>query len=535
MNLSLKNIILGLLLSVLLALYLSTAWILLSRFVLFPKPSVNNSLNNINAEKLILAAKVHDAAHINSIFNEHPTISSPPINPPLLTSSSSTNNNNKITPPSETLTTTTSSSPILTNLIPSLNNPNPNIKPLSPIEIYFQQHSTLPIVVLCYNRPQELGETLDSLLSIRYVKSTHILIAQDGSDEAVSQQAKTRNLKLALDVNNPALPGSNEGGKRIARHYGFSLERIFMEFPDTPAVIVIEDDMRFSPDFLEYFIFVGSILDKDPTLWCLSAWNDNGFAGLVKDIFALRRTVLFPGLGWLLTRKIWTEIKEKWPSDQWDWYVRAHFQKKELECVYPEIPRIFHAGKKGTFMDPNTHAKYFDHISHNTDSNIKWFGNPVAEQSRDLLRLISYNANLAKIINNGIHVDASQGEGFEDLVFRTSQDKPPGSKNKALILWYEADPDPRFEDRVKGFAQYFGIWHQLLRGSHESILEFYYRDVKIIAINTFRPRVTTSSWFTPYMHQTMFIDLKPNGLVPIEPMEFVVRASRGKRNNVGGR
>ena len=49
------------------------------------------------------------------------------------------------------------------------------------------------------------------------------------------------------------------------------------------SVIIVEDDLDISPDFYEYFYALHPILKSDPTLWCVSAWNDNGKEALVSD------------------------------------------------------------------------------------------------------------------------------------------------------------------------------------------------------------------------------------------------------------
>ena len=36
------------------------------------------------------------------------------------------------------------------------------------------------------------------------------------------------------------------------------------------------DDLEISPDFLDYFRALYSVLKTDKTLYCISAWNDNG-------------------------------------------------------------------------------------------------------------------------------------------------------------------------------------------------------------------------------------------------------------------
>jgi alpha-1,3-mannosyl-glycoprotein beta-1,2-N-acetylglucosaminyltransferase len=76
------------------------------------------------------------------------------------------------------------------------------------------------------------------------------------------------------------------------------------------------DDLDIAPDFFEYFLGTYPILKRDPTLWCVSAWNDNGKVGLVDENASdlLYRTDFFPGLGWMLTKSIWAELAPKWPS-----------------------------------------------------------------------------------------------------------------------------------------------------------------------------------------------------------------------------
>lgn len=72
----------------------------------------------------------------------------------------------------------------------------------------------------------------------------------------------------------------------------------------TPALLVVEDDLLFAPDFMEYFRAVAPVLEEDDSLFVVSAWNDNGFRDVVADPVALRRTEYFPGLGWLLPRRL---------------------------------------------------------------------------------------------------------------------------------------------------------------------------------------------------------------------------------------
>ncbi|KAH9492834.1 Alpha-1,3-mannosyl-glycoprotein 2-beta-N-acetylglucosaminyltransferase [Bulinus truncatus] len=87
------------------------------------------------------------------------------------------------------------------------------------------------------------------------------------------------------------------GYYKIARHYKWALDQVFITF-NYSAVIIVEDDLDISPDFYEYFSATYPILKEDPLLWCVSAWNDNGKDGMVStEADLLYRTDFFPDSG----------------------------------------------------------------------------------------------------------------------------------------------------------------------------------------------------------------------------------------------
>ncbi len=110
------------------------------------------------------------------------------------------------------------------------------------------------------------------------------------------------------DLSEPDVPPKEKKFKgyfKIARHYGWALGQIFDTLGYEQAIIV-EDDLEFSPDFFDYFRASLPVLKTDPTLFCVSAWNDNGKEALIDqerpDL--LYRTDFFGGLGWMFTRWI---------------------------------------------------------------------------------------------------------------------------------------------------------------------------------------------------------------------------------------
>lgn len=166
-------------------------------------------------------------------------------------------------------------------------------------------------------------------------------------------------------------------------------------------------------DFYEYFRALYPILRSDPTLWCVSAWNDNGRDGLV-DLGKpqlLYRTDFFPGLGWMLLKELWEELEPKWPASFWDDWMRQPDQRKDRSCIRPEISRTITFGRKGVsqgqFFD-----QYLRYIKLNTD--------PVHFTELDLTDLIreKYDENFEKEVYSAPLVkieDLQQGGSLKGL------------------------------------------------------------------------------------------------------------------------
>ena len=112
----------------------------------------------------------------------------------------------------------------------------------------------------------------------------------------------------------------------------------------------MEDDLEVAPDFFSYFEATLPILKADPSLYCVSAWNDNGKAGLIDETRPelLYRSDFFGGLGWMMTRQLWqSEMMAKWPRSYWDDWFRDPKQRKDRACIRPEISRTKTFGKVG--------------------------------------------------------------------------------------------------------------------------------------------------------------------------------------------
>ncbi|XP_050398754.1 alpha-1,3-mannosyl-glycoprotein 2-beta-N-acetylglucosaminyltransferase [Patella vulgata] len=214
----------------------------------------------------------------------------------------------------------------------------------------------LPILMFACNRVT-VSRSLDQLLKYRPSgEKFPIIVTQDCGHQptatVIKQYVEKHGVKHIQqpDLREISLPWPQRkfvGYYKIARHYKWALNQVFLVY-NYSAVIIVEDDLDISPDFYEYFSATYPLLKEDPHLWCVSAWNDNGKANLVSDEpELLYRSDFFPGLGWMIERSLWLELGPKWPETFWDDWMRHPGQRQGRECIRPEICRTSTFGKKG--------------------------------------------------------------------------------------------------------------------------------------------------------------------------------------------
>ncbi|XP_019868567.1 alpha-1,3-mannosyl-glycoprotein 2-beta-N-acetylglucosaminyltransferase [Aethina tumida] len=217
------------------------------------------------------------------------------------------------------------------------------------------QDVKIPVLVFACNRIT-ITRCLDRLLKYRPDPDKFpIIVSEDCAHEETIETIRRYGSQVSLiqqpdqsDIQVSPKEKKFKGYFKIARHYGWALNQMFFNF-NFSSVIIVEDDLDVAPDFFEYFMGTYPILLKDTSLWCISAWNDNGKEDLVDlsrpDL--LYRTDFFPGLGWMLTKNIWTELYKKWPRAYWDDWIRDPAQRQGRSCIRPEISRTRTFGKAG--------------------------------------------------------------------------------------------------------------------------------------------------------------------------------------------
>ncbi|KAJ0055148.1 hypothetical protein NL108_011176 [Boleophthalmus pectinirostris] len=277
---------------------------------------------------------------------------------------------NKEEKPTQKLVTTTTPEVKLKPTKPAESKPEEN----TPAATTASPEVVIPILVIACDRVT-VKRSLDRLIQYRPSARLHpIVVSQDCGHADTARVIGSYGDQLT-HITQPDLADIRvrpehrkfQGYYKIARHYRWALNQIFNSFGYS-SVVIVEDDLEVAPDFFEYFRALYPILRDDASLWCVSAWNDNGRDALVDPSKAhlLHRTDFFPGLGWMLLRDLWAELEPKWPTAFWDDWMRQPEQRRDRSCVRPEISRTITFGRKGVSLG-QFFDQYLRYIKLNTE------------------------------------------------------------------------------------------------------------------------------------------------------------------------
>ena len=144
-----------------------------------------------------------------------------------------------------------------------------------------KQETQIPVLVIACNRPT-VARALDSILAARSKYNGEmfpILVSQDcghaGTLEIIKDYTNKYDHIGYIEQKDRSEPWPNVkknmlGYFKLSRHYKFALDSVFARFSKANGVIIVEDDLEVSPDFLNYFkTFSPLLFDKNENLY----WN----------------------------------------------------------------------------------------------------------------------------------------------------------------------------------------------------------------------------------------------------------------------
>ncbi|KAG8461260.1 hypothetical protein KFE25_002449 [Diacronema lutheri] len=268
------------------------------------------------------------------------------------------------------------------------------------------------VVIFAYNRPAYLERALRSVLSRLPAEGGYtVAVSQDGDDPQVAAVVAREGNGKVLHLRHARAEVVLEPKQRrflgyycLAQHYGWALSEL-LGTRRFESVIILEDDIEVAPDFFDYFKAMAPLLEEDPTILTISAFSDNGQPQHVHDPAAVYRSDFFPGLGWLMTRKLWAELGPKWPHSFWDDWLREPANRKGRVSIRPEISRTYTYGVKGVSSGQFSN---FLRSMQLAQGGVDWAATDVRWLQRDAYDRI-FDAQLAAAAEVAPHALAARG------------------------------------------------------------------------------------------------------------------------------
>ncbi|CAJ1353647.1 unnamed protein product [Effrenium voratum] len=194
------------------------------------------------------------------------------------------------------------------------------------------------LVIATGRQAQRLRQTLQSLL--RGFDASAVLVSQAAPGDASRQTV----LELGAAWAGPGHDGAFDGEAEPWLHYGRSLEyAVSNQFRNDRfrSLLVVEEDLVFSSSLRSFLLKLEPLLLEDPSIWCISAWNDNGIAPYSSDLSVVMRTESFSGIAWMTSLSlIRQDLLPSWSQQRsWRGLLRQRAQLAAQDCLVPEVSR----------------------------------------------------------------------------------------------------------------------------------------------------------------------------------------------------
>ncbi|CAM4625415.1 hypothetical protein PO909_005631 [Leuciscus waleckii] len=341
----------------------------------------------------------------------------------------------------------------------------------------------IPVAVIAGNRPNYLYRMLRSLLSSHGVNPQMITVFIDGYYEEPMDVVDLFGLK---GVQHTPISIKNA---RVSQHYKASLTATFNLHPDADFAIVLEEDLDVSIDFFSFLSQTINLLREDDSLYCISAWNDQGYEHTAEDPSLLYRVESMPGLGWVLKKSLYKdELEPKWPTPEklWDWdmWMRMPEQRKGRECVIPDVSRSYHFGIIGLNMNGYFHEVYFKKHKFNTIPNVQM-------KNIDGLKKDAYEIEIQNLLREAEVLDHSKNPCEDSFI--------PDTEGKTFVMFIKMEQETDTNTWTE-LAKCLHVWDLDVRGYHKGLWRLFRKKNHVLVV---------AVPISPYSGK------KPNNVTPI--------------------
>ncbi|CAF1042224.1 unnamed protein product [Rotaria sordida] len=189
-------------------------------------------------------------------------------------------------------------------------------------------------------------------------------------------------------------------------HYEKSLKRVWEIYSNKDKIIVIEEDLILSPDFLYTLALLSETFRKDETIGAIQMWNPNSYDIINGSVELIYRVDQFYGLGYLLRRSFYEKnmkdsFKDCCSKRVWEKWTFSDTPSSSF--LMPDVSRVFRRPIDGNRINTK-------HVETLFNRRRRTCLNPFPPLSNiDILRKDKYDAQLTKSVNSATLIKSSEG------------------------------------------------------------------------------------------------------------------------------
>ncbi|XP_013395204.1 protein O-linked-mannose beta-1,2-N-acetylglucosaminyltransferase 1 [Lingula anatina] len=332
----------------------------------------------------------------------------------------------------------------------------------------------VPIVIVPGLSPVSLRKLLDTVLMQPGLNPQYVVVMCD--EKFPEQEA----LGALYGFKVQRLSSSTKYAEQI----GKALERQEGLYDVNKYIILLEEDLLLSADFLSFMAQLLPVLEKDQSLSGVSAWNDNGFKEVGGDAQTVMREETFPGRGSLIRKSFYqTHMKGKMKDccikGTWHGWLAQLWGDSEM--LVPEVSRVFRQQYEGSAEDAELMQALFNKPRlTNLDANVKVKGHEALTKDQ-------YEQLLQNLIKTAEFVEGSTVT--DCLNAKSDSVKLPDTSKGSYVLVYHQSSATDYQT-LQVLAKCFHLfWYPKAspRGLHKGVLRFSNKGKPVLLVGSEGP------------------------------------------------
>ena len=199
----------------------------------------------------------------------------------------------------------------------------------------------VPVFVTGGYKIQYLIRTLRDLHASPGLRQQNLEVLLGDTDDSVITMLKLLNVKYRK------IPLYGEGNVKLFQYYRSCFQYALDNYPNSSAVIFLDEDIEVSPDFFSLMSQMIPLLYRDSSLYCVTAHAAGASPNFYGYSDRLKRGITTVLWGYALTIQFMREALSKWPKERtanlYDLWLNE-IVADGRECVFPEVTRTKHVG-----------------------------------------------------------------------------------------------------------------------------------------------------------------------------------------------